>query len=56
LVQQLMAPMMIHLLMRPVAGDSGLVELPDVDTVCEVFADNFVRAVALARDPKRGRG
>jgi AcrR family transcriptional regulator len=51
LAQQLMAPMLIHLFMRPAAENSGLVEFPDIDTVCEVFADNFVRAVGVtARD------
>ncbi|QLL09903.1 TetR/AcrR family transcriptional regulator [Mycobacterium vicinigordonae] len=46
LIQQLMAPMMIHLLMRPLAERTDLVTLPDLDVVCEVFADTFVRAVA----------
>ena len=53
LVQQLMAPMMIHLLMRPVAVDSGLVELPEIEAVCDVLAGNFVRAVTPA--PEEGR-
>jgi AcrR family transcriptional regulator len=52
LAQQLMAPMMIHLFTRPAAVTSGLLELPDTDTVCDVFADNFVRAVGL---PNAGR-
>lgn len=47
LVQQLVAPMMIHMFLRPLAIDSGLVDLPDVDTACEIFADNFVRAVGI---------
>ena len=46
LFQQLMAPMMIHLFTRPAAETSGLLELPDLDTVCDAFADNFVRALA----------
>lgn len=46
LFQQLMAPMMIHLFTRPAAQTSGLLALPDVDAVCDVFADNFVRAVS----------
>ena len=45
-VQQLMAPMMIHLFMRPVAESTGWSHLPDIDTVCDVFTDNFVNAVA----------
>lgn len=46
LVQQLMAPMMIHLFMRPVAESTAVAHLPDIDTVCEVFTDTFVNAVA----------
>ncbi len=45
LVQQLMAPLMVHQLFRPVADATRIIELPDVDTVCDVFADTFVRAV-----------
>lgn len=48
LAQQLMAPMLIHLFVRPATEDSGLLDLPDVDTVCAVFADNFLRAVGSA--------
>jgi AcrR family transcriptional regulator len=46
LLQQLMAPMMVHLLTRPIAEDTGVIDLPDLDTTCDVFADNFIRAVA----------
>lgn len=48
LAQQLMAPMLIHLLTRPAAEDSGLLALPGIDAVCEILADNFVRAVGSA--------
>ncbi len=47
LAQQLVAPMLIHLFTRPAAENSGLIELPEIDTVCALFADNFVRAVGL---------
>jgi AcrR family transcriptional regulator len=54
LVQQLMAPMLIHQFTRPIADTtSALGELPDIDTVCDVFADAFVRAVAAPRKRKR---
>ncbi|WP_370653135.1 MULTISPECIES: TetR/AcrR family transcriptional regulator [Mycobacterium] len=46
LIQQLMAPMMIHLFMRPLAERTDLIDLPNLDVVCEVFADAFVRAAA----------
>lgn len=45
--------MLIHLFMRPAAENSGLVEFPDIDTVCQVFADNFVRAVGVTTRPTR---
>ncbi|OKH69351.1 TetR family transcriptional regulator [Mycobacterium sp. SWH-M3] len=50
LIQQLMAPMLIHMFIRPAARLAAVVELPDIDTVCDVFADNFVRAVATPRE------
>lgn len=46
LVQQLMAPLMIHLFMRPIADQTAVVELPDIEAVCDVFAEAFVRAVS----------
>lgn len=47
LIQQLMGPMVMHMLTRPALGAVAVVELPDLDTMCAVFAANFVRAVAV---------
>ena len=47
LIQQFTAPMLMHLLGRPLAENAALAELPDIDTVCEVFTDTFVNAVAI---------
>jgi AcrR family transcriptional regulator len=46
LIQQLMGPMVMHMLGRPALANLAVVELPDRDTVCRMFAANFVRAVA----------
>jgi AcrR family transcriptional regulator len=46
LAQQLLGPIMIHVLARPILPNVVAWPLPDIDTVCEVFADAFVRAVA----------
>ncbi len=51
LAQQLLAPMVFHLFTRPAAEMAAVPLLPDIDTVCEVFADAFVRAVAVERQP-----
>lgn len=47
LAQQLMAPMVFHLLTRPVIERTGAAALPAVDAVCDVLADAFVRAVGV---------
>jgi AcrR family transcriptional regulator len=47
LIQQLMGPMVMHMLTRPALSTTGVIELPDMDTVCTEFAANFVRAVAV---------
>ncbi|OBJ18649.1 TetR/AcrR family transcriptional regulator [Mycobacterium colombiense] len=46
LAQQLLGPIMIHLLTRPALPKVVAWPLPDIDTACDVFADAFVRAVA----------
>jgi len=46
LVQQLLGPLMVHLLTRPALPTVLAWPLPDIDTACDVFADAFVRAVA----------
>jgi AcrR family transcriptional regulator len=46
LIQQLMGPMVMHMLFRPALSTVAVVELPDLDTVCTELAANFVRAVA----------
>ena len=46
LAQQLLGPIMFHLLTRPALPNVPGWSLPDIDTVCDVFADAFVRAVA----------
>ena len=47
LVQQLMGPMVMHMLGRPALANLAVVELPDLDTTCTELAANFVRAVAV---------
>jgi len=46
LIQQMLAPIAIHTMVRPAAKNIPEIELPDVDQACVVFADNFLRAVA----------
>ena len=47
LIQQMLAPIAIHTMARPAADGIPEVELPALQEACVVFADNFVRAVAL---------
>lgn len=46
LIQQLMGPMVMHMLTRPALSTVAVIDLPDIDTTCEAFTANFVRAVA----------
>ncbi|WP_040586184.1 TetR/AcrR family transcriptional regulator [Segniliparus rugosus] len=48
LVQQLMSPVLIHMLLRPAVTQVPGVELPDIEAVCDVFADAFLRAVTTS--------
>ncbi len=47
LIQQLMGPMVMHMLFRPALSTVAVVEMPDLDTVCTELAGNFVRAMAV---------
>ena len=46
LVQQLLAPMVVHMMLRPNEANLPGVDMPDIDTVCDVFTDNFLRAAS----------
>jgi len=46
LIQQMLAPIAIHTMVRPAAVYIPEIELPELDQACAVFADNFLRAVA----------
>jgi AcrR family transcriptional regulator len=46
LIQQFMGPMVMHMLTRPALSTVAVIDLPDMDSTCEVFTANFVRAVA----------
>jgi AcrR family transcriptional regulator len=46
LIQQMLAPIAIHTMVRPAAVNIPALELPELDQACVVFADNFLRAVA----------
>jgi AcrR family transcriptional regulator len=46
LTQQLMSPVVLHMLVRPAMSQIPGVDLPAIDTTCDVFADAFLRAVA----------
>ena len=53
LLFQLIAPIAVHMLVRPAAPQLAGLELPDLDTVCEVLADTFVRGVAIMPPPNK---
>lgn len=52
LVQQLLAPVVIHMLLRPAMPQIPGIDLPDLDTVCSTFADTFIHAVGTAPTQK----
>lgn len=62
LVQQLLAPMVMHMLLRPTEETIPGIDLPDRDTVRDMFTDIFLRAVGTAApagaqsSPKSGGG
>lgn len=49
LIQQLIGPIAVHMVFRPVLEPQLWPDLPDVDDACEVFAEMFLRAVAVRR-------
>ncbi len=46
LIQQMLAPIGVHTMVRPAVASIPAVELPQLDQACAVFADAFLRAVA----------
>ena len=46
LTQQLMSPVVLHMLVRRAMPHIPGVGLPDIETTCDTFADAFLRAVA----------
>jgi AcrR family transcriptional regulator len=48
LMQQLLAPMAVHMLLRPRELDLPGSDLPDMDTVCDFFTDAFLRVASTA--------
>jgi AcrR family transcriptional regulator len=46
LIQQMLAPVTMYTMLRPVLGNVPEVEMPELDEACTVFADAFLRAVA----------
>jgi hypothetical protein len=38
--------MVVHMMLRPNEANLPGVDMPDIDTVCDVFTDNFLRAVS----------
>lgn len=53
LLQLLIAPASVHMLMRPTMGRIPGIELPDLDDVCDIFADAFLLTVALPPPPSK---
>jgi AcrR family transcriptional regulator len=47
LIQQMLAPIAVHTMVRPAVDNIPEVDLPDLDTARTVFADAFLRAVAV---------
>jgi hypothetical protein len=47
LIQQLIAPIAIHMLLRPTMPQIPGMQLPDLETVCDTFTDAFLRAATV---------
>ncbi|HEY6423462.1 MAG TPA: TetR/AcrR family transcriptional regulator [Pseudonocardiaceae bacterium] len=56
LIQQLLGPLTLHLLSRPVIDQHIGLEMPDLDETCAMFAATFVRAVGLPETSTKTRG
>lgn len=52
LMEQLIGPLVAHLILRPAIGQAGWA-IPDLDHLCELFTTNFLHAVGV--DELRGR-
>lgn len=48
LVELLLAPIVVHMLLRPKTIELPGIDLPDIDTVCDVFTDAFLGGAATA--------
>lgn len=46
LIQQMIAPALVHFVTRPATDQVPGIDLPGVDETCTVFAESFLRAVA----------
>jgi AcrR family transcriptional regulator len=46
LIQQMLAPIAVHTMIRPAADNIAEIDLPELDQACAVFADAFLRAAA----------
>lgn len=55
LIQQLIAPVAVHMLVRPAVPQLPELEMPDIATVCDTFTDTFLRAVTTQQPPRRRR-
>jgi AcrR family transcriptional regulator len=55
LIQQLIAPIAVHMLVRPAVSQLPALAVPDLDTVCDTFTDTFLRAVTNPAHPRRRR-
>ena len=48
LIEELLAPIVVHMLLRPNTAALPGIDMPDLETVCDVFADAFLRAAGTA--------
>lgn len=53
LTQQLLAPVAIHMLLRPAIPNLPGFALPDIDSVCDTFTETFLSATAITKERDR---
>lgn len=55
LIQQFIAPIAVHMLLRPATSQLPVLAVPDLDAVCDTFTDTFLQAVSTPALPRRKR-